>query len=175
MIMSDGERLIAVMLADLMLGLEIKGTFDATTLKQHVINNDLWTFNIEHGGMFSGDTGPTKSEVDETVDILKMFGFIKHSLDKLPFDDRVELEGNVFLKFNGFDANNDVHYHIAKTLINDLGRFQEFKEVPLDSHSEGSLANYRRILPVYKHVLQEAAGSAFTADHLKTIAHDQRW
>jgi uncharacterized protein len=70
-----------------------------------------------------------------------------------------------YLEFQGFDGNNDSHFHIASYIVDDLGRFDEYKGKELNSHSIGSLPKYRKMLPKYKSTLG-IAGKTMTADQL---------
>ena len=53
----------------------------------------------------------------------------------------------IALTFDGFDGNNDRHYGLASFLVQDMGRFEEFKGRPLNSHSQSSMPKYRNMLP----------------------------
>jgi len=53
----------------------------------------------------------------------------------------------IALTFDGFDGNNDRHSGLASFLVQDMGRSEEFKGRPLNSHSQSSLPKYRNMVP----------------------------
>ena len=138
-------------------------------VKRLLINKDDWAFPIQYHGIFNAEEAHTNEEVTETIDILSMMGFIESSVSQLNDAERPEFEGNDLLKFRGFDGNNDPHFSIAHTLINDLDRFSEFVDRPLNSHSRSTLSIYRRLLPHYRDMLSGTHGGLFTADRLRIL------
>ncbi len=166
--MTDSERLLAVMLADLMSGLGIQGEVDAGLIKRHVINGDLWAIKMSYPGIFPTE-GPSDEIVEETIDIISMMSYIEYSVSTLTDEQQAEFAGIAKARFRGFDGNNDPHYGVAETLIKDLGRFSEFKDRALNSHSQATLASYRAMKPVYDHVFYDSTGNGFSYDDLKTI------
>jgi len=170
MSLTDGERLITLMLADLMQGLEISGEIDPALVKRLVIDKDDWALRFRYPGVFHDEPGPTDEEVSETTEILSMMSFIEYSIRELPEGERAEFEANNRLRFRGFDGNNDPHHGIAHTLINDLDRFGEFKDRGLNSHSRATLPTYQRLLPIYEALLHDCSGDPFSAEQLRTLA-----
>lgn len=69
--------------------------------------------------------------------------------------DRVEVETgewNRNPKFDGFDGNEEGSYFtIAQFLVQKMGRFEEFKNRSLNSHSNRT-ADYRAMLAVYDRI-----------------------
>lgn len=155
--LSDGEKLILVMLSDLHKHLEIRGEVNPDLVKASINRNQLWGLRWEYEGLLNPPIN-TKNPpaVDETAEILQMFTWIKHSFSKLTQAEQHSVNqavgSNANLGFPGFDGNNDEHYHIANYMIEDLGRFDEYVGANLNSHSIGSLPKYRRMLPVYMRV-----------------------
>jgi uncharacterized protein len=73
--LSDGEKLILMMLADLYKRLKIKGDFDPDFITNTISHDYLWGFNWEYTGIpFEKEQAPP--EVAETVDILDMWSFL---------------------------------------------------------------------------------------------------
>jgi len=147
--LSDGERLIAVMLADVMESMGVNRDVDPTLVKRLLFNRDEWALTWEYPGTFDGES-PTDEVIKETSDILSMWSFIEFSIGELKGEDAEAAKSFPRTEFGGFDGNNDPHYGVAHTLINDLGRWTEFKDRPLNSHSRATLERYRRMLPKYK-------------------------
>jgi uncharacterized protein YfbU (UPF0304 family) len=50
------------------------------------------------------------------------------------------------LKFEGFDANNDPHYHYGKFMIEKLNLWEEHKDMYFNSHSQFPLIKYKKML-----------------------------
>src|ERR1700754_2352763 len=116
---SDGERLIAIMLADLMERVGASGETDPALIKRILINKDDWALRFKYPGIFHDEDGPSDAEVSETTCILAMMSFIEYSVRELPAAERAEFENEDRLQFRGFDGNHDTHHSIAHTMIND--------------------------------------------------------
>ncbi|MCJ1959900.1 YfbU family protein [Novosphingobium mangrovi (ex Hu et al. 2023)] len=142
---SDGERLIAYMLAELMEKSGEQFDIDPAFIKSALANQDEWAIEWKCPGIFGGD--PTEQEViDETCKILTMWRVIDNSIDQIPEEQLPELPDEYLRQFEGFDLNNDPHYSVAEVLIEQLDRFQERAGMGLNSHSSGSLPRYRALL-----------------------------
>jgi hypothetical protein len=165
--LTDGERLIVVMLADLMEAMEVNREIDPALVKRLAINRDDWAIRLVYSGIFDSEP-PTEADVRETVDILAMWGFIEYSVEELDQPERDEIK-LLRWQFTGFDGNHDPHHGIAHTLIHDLGRFSEFKERGLNSHSQATLPRYRSILWRYNQAMHGGGAAPLSADQLRTI------
>ena len=81
--------------------------------------------------------------------------------------------------FRGFDGNNESdHYSVALFLINDMGRFNCFKDRDLNSHLP-SINDYRRMLAVFEPMRKTLVGRALSASQIinlqKARMGGQRW
>ena len=166
---SPAERLIIVMLAEIMEQLELNHEIDPTLVKRLMVNKDEWALEWKYPGLFSDEAGPSEEEVSETGQILSMMSFIEYSIRELPEEERAEFESNTRLRFRGFDGNNDPHHGVAHALINDLNRFSEFKDRGLNSHSQATLPHYQRMLPIYAALQRESTGDSLSAEQLRTL------
>ena len=81
---------------------------------------------------------------NETSEILNMYRRINHSITKLTDEERAELDLEK-IKFEGFDANNNDHYHYMKFLVEKMNLWQEHKDSYINSHSIFSLEKYRKM------------------------------
>ena len=90
----------------------------------------------------------------ETNEILNMYRRIETAKAKLIDDEKRQLDLNK-IKFEGFDANNNSHYHYAKYMIENLDKWQEHKEMYLNSHSEFPLMKYRKMLAIQEKAFSE--------------------
>lgn len=82
---------------------------------------------------------------EETVNILSMYRSIENSFARLSEEDKVEIDLKP-IKFEGFDANNDPHYYYAEFMIEKQGKWDEYANFGLNSHSPASIGKYRRML-----------------------------
>ncbi len=167
--MTDGERLIVVMLAEVMEAMGLNGEIDPSMVKRLAINRDDWAIKTQYHGFLHDEGGPTEAEVAETHDILAMWSFIEYSIGELVGEEAKEAAGFRHTRFSGFDGNNDPHHGIAHTLINDLGRWTEFKDHPLNSHSMASIARYRAMLPKFETAMQTYGSNALPIDGLRKL------
>src|SRR5690242_18570640 len=159
--LSDGERLIVVMLADVMQAMGLNHEIDPTLVKRLAVNHDDWAIASRYHGIFDGE-GPSDAEVSETHEILSMWSWIEHSISQLEGAEAEEAANFHHSQFSGFDGNNDPHFGIAHTMINDLGYYDEFADRNLNSHSRATLERYRRMLPQYKAAMDRHAGQELT-------------
>lgn len=85
---------------------------------------------------------------EETSQILNMYRRIENTIASLNPEQKVQLDLEK-LKFEGFDANNDSHYHYGKFLIEEMNLWQEHKGVYFNSHSRFPLTKYKKMLSYY--------------------------
>jgi uncharacterized protein len=149
--LSDGEKLILMVLADMYKHLEIKGEFDPDFISATISGGHLWGLRWKYTHI-PFETSENPPEVSETVDILDMWSFLEESYGKLsPADNqKVEKEANrTSVRLFGFDANNEDHYFIARYLIEQLGRYPSFRGRDLNSPSP-RIDGYRRMYRVFE-------------------------
>lgn len=168
--LTDGEKIIIAMLADIHKAMKIKGETDLNLLMEAIYGGHLWSLKWEMSGLLHDHVDDEK-EVSETCDILDMWGFIERSFDGLDTSekDRVRAANHGHdPKFSGFDGNNEGHFGIAKHLIEVMGRFTEFAGRDLNSHSR-VVPHYLRMYRVFepmRGMLGTRPGVALTADEI---------
>ena len=91
-------------------------------------------------------------ECKEVIDILDMYRAITFSYQKL--EDKGELESHLYLKFSGFDGNNETNQMAyAQYFMIDLDRFKELRydqpSPDLNSHMQ-MMPKYRSMLSKWK-------------------------
>jgi len=170
--LSDGEKLILVMLSEVYKHLGIKGEINPDLVLTSIFRDKAWGLKWEYGGLFNSKEESTP-EVEETCDILNMYRVLTPSYEKLSDEDkkRVDKEAYPFndnVKFQGFDGNNDPHFGIASYLVTDLKRFTEVQP-DLNSHSIATIDQYRRMLRAYKPMLDPYPHKGLTADQIIKI------
>lgn len=163
--MSDGEKLIAVMLADLLQAQGVKGELDPEFVKEAIFGNDLWALKWEYGSLFH-DKGPDEATVRETADILTMCSFVEYSIKELKPEELDQIPQDQREVFEGFDGNHDDHFGVSIMLIQKMKRWPEFAGRGLNSHSM-VLPSYRRMYAVFKGF--EIRRGGFNLDEIQAI------
>jgi uncharacterized protein YfbU (UPF0304 family) len=167
--LTDGERLIAIMLAEVMEALKLDREIDPTLVKSLVINDDGWAIKRKYAGIFAS-TPPADEIVKETGDILWMWGIIESSIAKLTGDQTEEAKGWHWNSFAGFDGNNDPHYGVARTMIEELGEFENSRKGSmLNSHSQTSLPHYREMWAKFDRYVHAGEASPLSFDALRDL------
>lgn len=152
--LSDGEKLIILMLTEIYGKLQVHGETDPDFLRSAIFNDHLWGIRWKYSGIpFEPADDPPV--VREVVDILDMWAFIEHAYSKLDEEQKLALTRNAAPfgenpRFYGFDGNNETeHMSVAMFLVNQLDRFQEFKGRSFNCHHP-SLENHRRMLAIFE-------------------------
>ncbi len=132
---TDGERLIALMLCDISDTLKVEGELKPKFIREMLCGNDEWAIKDKYHGLFHGE-GPSDEIVQETREILNAWRDITFSVKALSDTDRGAVGGGGDrYKFPGFDGNEPGHYGVASVLLNQLELFDELSGEPLNSHS----------------------------------------
>jgi uncharacterized protein YfbU (UPF0304 family) len=171
--LSDGEKLILVMLAEIYKSQKIKGEIDPDVVLTSVFNDKAWGLKWQYSGLFNApeDNPPV---VRETCNILDMYRLLTSSFERLsgPDKKRVESEAGVFkdyIRYRGFDGNNDEHLGVVSYLVGTLKRYTEIKNPDLNSHSIATLQKYRRMLEVHDRLIDPYPLDGLTADQIIQI------
>ena len=90
----------------------------------------------------------------ETSDILNMYRRINYAISSLSDEDKEEMELEK-IKFEGFDGNNDSHYHYMEYMVENLNLWQEHKDNYLNSHSVFPIEKYRTLLEYQNRALED--------------------
>lgn len=149
--LSDGEKIIIAMLADIHKALKIEGETDVKHLLASIYGGHLWSLKWDWTGLLH-DHEDDPVVVQQTTDILDMWSFIERSFEPLSDEDKGKVRAANFNhdpKFAGFDGNNENHFGVAKHLIDDMGRFAEYEGRYLNSHSE-RVSVYLRMFRVFE-------------------------
>ena len=170
---SDGEKLILLMLSELYESLDIEGEIDPEFIKSAIFSQNLWGIPWKYSGIpFESQDTPTM--VKEVIDILDMWSFIEIAYRALSEEEKKKLENDAYPfgnnpTFRGFDGNNESeHMNIASFLINDLERFQEFKSRGLNAHMP-TLEIYRRMLSEFNRIRSTLVSKPMSLEQLTTV------
>jgi uncharacterized protein YfbU (UPF0304 family) len=180
---SDGEKLIILMLCDMMKQLKIRGDTNPDFLQSVIFGGHYWGLKWDLTGVFHGHVDRPEV-VRETSNFLDMWSFIEFGYAKLSKKekDRIEKEAppfGKFVRFPGFDGNYESeHVSVAEFLIRDMGRFSNFKGRDLNSHAP-LLPAYRRMYPIFEPMRTGLGGSVeLGADQIiklmQAMAHGDR-
>jgi uncharacterized protein len=165
--LTDGDRLVMMMLRDVMKHLKVKGEIDPDFVAEAIWGGHLWGLDWEYQGLFN-EHKDRRSAVSDVVNILEMWTLIEISLGKLSQQDRsrVEKEASMSTTFIGFDGNYETEYlSITRFLIEQLGRFTNFKGRELNSHCP-VLDRYQGMLWRFEPLRQSLTGRDLDADEL---------
>lgn len=168
--LSDGERLIVVMLAEVMKELKLNHEIDPELILKLAYGGDDWAIGRKYSGLVNSQE-PTDALVKETGDILWMWGIIEHSLTRLEDDEATQAGEWRNTQFGGFDGNNDRHYGVAHTMINELGEFGDFLGRGLNSHSQTSLPRYRTMYQKFDKYVQSNDAMPLSFEALREICN----
>lgn len=145
--LSDGEKLIALMLADIMEAGRVKGDIDPSFVKTAIAGDDLWALRWKYDALFHNE-GPSDAVVDETAKIMTMCRVLENSIAELDPAERDTIPARQRRVFVGFDGNEEPHFGVATMLVKELDRFTEWADRPLNAHSR-TIDKYRRMKAVY--------------------------
>lgn len=176
--LTDGEKLILIMLADLHEKLEVNGEIDADFISSAIVNDHLWSIPWKYSSIpFEHVEDPPV--VREVVDILDMWSFIEYAYSQLTDEEKAKLAMDVDPfgnnpRFQGFDGNNETaHMSTAMFLVNQLERFQDFKGRSLDCHCP-SIDAHKRMLSVFEPIRETLDADPLSLDQLTKILIERR-
>ena len=172
--LTDSEKLILIMLCDIHEALKLKNSVDPKFIREAIYSDNTWGLDWKYSGIFGSSETP-QVVVNEVVDILDMWSFLEHGYDKLSQADKDQVEADAIpfgktVRFLGFDGNNETeHMSVARFLIEQLGRFDSFKNRgDLNAHMP-SLNTYQRMLSVFKPLRTGLADRSLSANEIIEI------
>ena len=145
--LTNPEKLILCMLAEIYEKLEIKSETDIEFIRKTIDKNHTWALSWERPGIVGDPPDSTPPEVNLVNDILEMWDSIELVYVSLNDSEKKQIqdETNSFrndVGFRGFDGNNESkHMSIAKFFVEDMNCFSSFKDRNFNSH--------QRMLPIY--------------------------
>lgn len=171
--LSDGEKLVTIMLCELFKQLKLKSDIDPSFLEEAIYGGHYWALGWKYEGLFHRHRD-SEAVVSEVVDVLDMWSFLEQGFRELSKKDkeRVAKEAEPFGKhvsFTGFDGNGESEYiGVTRVLINQLDRFTEFKGRELNSHMP-TLDVHRRMLSVFEPIRVDLIGRGLNAGEIIQI------
>ena len=177
--LSNSEKLILTMLAEIQEKLGIQNGTDTKLLTSAIYSNNTWALSLEIPGIVGGSPDPTPPAVSEVAEILDMWSFLEEADVKFgPAEKaRVKSEADPFgshIHFGGFDGNNEAELMgIARFFVEDMGRFPRFKGRDMNSHHP-SIATYRRMLAVFEPIRSSLDGHGLSVEQVVEILKAKR-
>ncbi|ACS80421.1 YfbU family protein [Maridesulfovibrio salexigens] len=174
---SDGEKLILLMLSDLHDKLEVESELDPEFIRSAILKEKTWGIPWKYPGIqFEDKSAPV--ELSQVLDILDMWTSVEHSYAQLNSEEKayVHEQAKPFgndPKFKGFDGNNETEYmSIAYFLINDLDRFTNFKGRGLNSHVP-SMETYSRMTATFKKIVDKTSSFQLSKEDLAKVLKEK--
>ena len=163
---TDGEKLIALMLCEVLKELRSDDIVDPDFIEDAILKDYTWSISFRYNGIpFENDELP--DIVKEVMDILDMWSLIERSYERLDDEDKSILLEEVGLSetqlsFKGFDGNNEPQFGIANFLIHKLSLFSDFSNRDINAHLP-TIDMHRRMLVVFNRIKPE---NGLIDDHL---------
>lgn len=172
--LSDGEKLILMMLSDISKKVGAGREIDPDFVSHTLAYDQTWGFRWKFSGIpFTQQENPP--EVSETVDILDMFSLTIQHFKRLPDAEQASIKKELgyaaggLEQFPGFDGNHDEHYGVAQYLVEHLDRFTSLPGATSNSHSQSSLPRYREMLKIFLPMRSKLGEGDLTADDIISI------
>lgn len=174
MTLTDGERLILLMLADLQINTPYQYDIEPDFIKSTILDGQEWAILWRYPALPHSEPVNDPPELEEVLDILEMWDVIERTYEQNRNDRRAsegkgDSEQQNYNRFPGFDGNHETSYwQIADYLTNKLGRFERFKGRYLGG-AVYRLKGYQRMLKVYSNMRLSLTDGTLTDDQLEAI------
>lgn len=176
--LTDAERLILVMLAEIHKYLGIRNGVDTKLVEDSIYKDHTWGLSFGLSGIVKGDCTQLPQEVHEVLDILSMWYFIEEGYDTFEPVEKAKIANDAapcgkHVKFMGFDGNMESkHMSAAQFLVENLDRYPRFKGRNFNSHCP-TLDTYKRMLAVFMPMQKTLNGNNLSVDHVIEILKAQ--
>lgn len=173
--LTNPEKLILIMLAEIQEKLAMTNGTDHKLVSKAIYSENTWALDWEMPGIVGHFAEPTPPSVSFVVSVLDMWSFIEEAYDSFDAVEKkkIEKEASPFgahVKFAGFDGNHEGDVmSIASFLIDDMGRFSRFKGRGMNSHCS-SVGTYQQMLNVFEPIRETMDGRThLTVDQVISI------
>lgn len=177
--LTDGEKLIVVMLCDVYKALNLKGSVDPDFVSSSVLSGNFQELKWELDGIFRDHEERNKA-VTEVGEILDMWSAIERAYKRLTVEEKREVEAGAGplgrgVRFSGFDDNTEnEHREIAHFFIEKMGRFERFQGRALNAHMP-SLEGYRRMLRVFAPMRPPVGDARLGVQQIIALANAEKY
>lgn len=167
--LTDGEKLIALMLADLMKHLQCESEIDPQVVEDAITGGRLWTLKRKvYYGLFAGQE-PEESEIDEVRAVLSMCHRLESAIENLEPDDLAEIPHNKRKLYRGFAVDAEEQYaDIAAYMIENDKKGYRFDD-RLRTDDEEQMPTYRRMLAIYEKVKPRGEWPTLVPDLVRIV------
>ncbi len=173
MILSDGERLILLMLCDMQNGDPKRREIDPELVQQSIVSDQLWGLRFKYDNLLPGQY-ETPPEVSEVFDILEMYNLLGDHYGYMSDGDKKRIDAESPLgepKFPGFDSHETgPHSGIARYIVEDLRIYKQFtNNITSGVHT---LDRFRRMLRVYLPLRDTLGSGKMTPDQMLSVLNE---
>ena len=171
--LSNPEKLMTYMLCEMMKKMGGSDEINPDFIERVIVGGHYWALGWEMQGIFHNHID-APAAVKEVVDILDMWSFVEEAFADLSAKEQKELKDSKDHSqpsFLGFDGNNETeHMGIARFMIDQMGRFQHFKdhEMGLNSHMP-VLGRYLAMVRKFEPIRAKLIGRRMGLDELKVL------
>jgi uncharacterized protein YfbU (UPF0304 family) len=169
--LSDGEKLLAIMLCDLYKHLKLRGEIEPEFISEVIYGGHSWALSWVLQGLFHGHEDDPR-EVRHVVDVLDMWFFLETAYEKLPKKEKSRVQeecGRGSIRFAGFDGNNETsQMAIARFMVDVMKRFSHFKGREFNSHMP-TYERYSRMLQVFEPLRKTLDGIELSPSQIISI------
>lgn len=152
--LTNAEKLILVMLAELHEKLGVNGQTDPKFLQNAIYRDHTWALSQEMSGIVGDSPDPAPPEVGEVFEFLGMWESIEMAYASFNASEKKQIKedarrfGNN-VNFPGFDGNNESRYmSIAQFVVKDMDLYSHFMDHNFNSHCP-MVGDYRAMLEVF--------------------------
>jgi uncharacterized protein len=171
---TDGEKMIILMLCDLMKHHKVKGDTDIDFVASAIFGGHQWGLKWELTGVFHNHVD-SPQVVKEVASFLDMWSFIEHGYAELTKKEKEQIEKDAApfgrnVMFRGFDGNNESEYvGVARFFIKNMGRFSVLEDRDLNSHMP-LVDAYRRMYRLFEPMCAGlGGGNQLSAEQITTL------
>lgn len=174
--LSEGERLITIMLCDLFKHLKVESEIEPDFVEEVIYGGHYWGLDWKYSGLFHSHTD-SEAVVSEVVDILDMWRFLERGFNELSKEDMEQVAADAkpfgeHVVFSGFDGNGEGQYiGVARFMIDQLDHFTGFKGRDLNAHMP-MLGIHRRMLSVFEPIRATLIGRELSAAEITRILQE---
>lgn len=177
--LTDGEKLIVLMLCDVHKALNLNGVIDPDFVRSALVSGNLRQLKWQMDGLLhcQQDGDGTAQEVG---DILSMWSAIERGYKRLSAAEKQEVEAGAGplgrgVRFSGFDGGTErEHRDVAHFFIETTGRFERFQGRNLDAHMP-TLDGYRRMLHVFAPMRPSSGEPSLGARQIIDLANAEKY
>lgn len=172
--LSDGERLILMMLCDLYKSLDLKSPIDPELLREGQERR------LAANGIARATHPDAESIAAEVADILDMWSAIERGYKRLTVEGKRDVEAGAGplgrgVRFSGFDTDSEGRYcEAAHVLIEKTDRFERFQGRNLSAHMP-CLDGYRRMLRVFSSMRPSTGGDRLGVRQIIDLANAEKY